>query len=793
MSLFSGGLLGEGGRDTRDANGDGAVSNSLSGLSIAGDRKPAASPSVTSQGVVSFDITERFTNAAKALKPGGLVKDGYFTLFESVGALEIMDPKMDSGCLADGESLDPDYDVARPLLPTEVIGIIDQLLCHEMSWHSGYPLSQTILTSVHITRMMDPTPQTIDEAHFIRRCDFNSTETGNGNGSELEAAMHTILRAYCLGLLKTCWYVNEQIKSEHYYEEEDFVTNTYNQSLLDNISREEIRDNIQDARSLVRRLQNVLTMDIIEALDYRLELRYAILRAIELTGLRSNPDSIKMPWVELKAVLEQVNSSHYLGQPVPDAFSSKLQRRLASTMPPRPIVELEFSQAYEMWSAFVADGLEIIQVLNYHDPQTLLNFVFWFQAKKPQPIVFIRTLLESYIFKDQIILGTKSIRQLMDDDFSLVVMPCSLLLDPQNDSVEIPHDPRYAISYQMEVFRQRAAQHYLEIFQSLCQNRCRSRRNMCHLINELDLVQIDAEEVDQLLRIAAEEHPLKQQTRLDPTDPNSTSNALPLSSWVYLYKLRMMEWIVQLGFELSLYAPDEMGGMYWYLTYLAQKRIHHLERIKKFTLLSMHELRLRHKSSKQGTEDLSDLPPEQEALLTRSLSYLRNAMIDAAVTMELATALHCLYTALYRLQLIRPAPPNGFSNDELRYEVRMKPFTGIGLPELPSYELYSRQSTLRHLATTTEVLDMADKAVASARKAYEHVVKFTEKEAFAVGPTHQRWLAGTKSCIKSCIATGIAITSLRQDGESLRAEVPLPDQCYNPWWIVPKVNSDKPE
>lgn len=150
------------------------------------------------------------------------------------------------------------------------------------------------------------------------------------------------------------------------------MTNTYNQSLLDNISREEIRDNIQDARSLVRRLQNFLTMDIIEALDYRLELRYAILRAIELTGLRSNPDSIKMPWVELKAVLEQVNSSHYLGQPVPDAFSPKLQRRLASTMPPRPIVELEFLQAYDMWTAFVADGLEIMQVLNYHDSQTLL-------------------------------------------------------------------------------------------------------------------------------------------------------------------------------------------------------------------------------------------------------------------------------------------------------------------------------------------------------------------------------------------------------------------------------------
>jgi len=46
---------------------------------------------------------------------------------------QIMDPKMDSGCLALGESLDEDYNVTRKLLPSEVLGIIDQLLCLEVS------------------------------------------------------------------------------------------------------------------------------------------------------------------------------------------------------------------------------------------------------------------------------------------------------------------------------------------------------------------------------------------------------------------------------------------------------------------------------------------------------------------------------------------------------------------------------------------------------------------------------------------------------------------------------------
>ena len=44
-----------------------------------------------------------------------------------------MDPKMDSGFVTPGESLEDDYDVMRTLLPEEAIGIMDQLLCYEAS------------------------------------------------------------------------------------------------------------------------------------------------------------------------------------------------------------------------------------------------------------------------------------------------------------------------------------------------------------------------------------------------------------------------------------------------------------------------------------------------------------------------------------------------------------------------------------------------------------------------------------------------------------------------------------
>lgn len=91
------------------------------------DHHPAWRPGV------ARDITTGFSTAASALTTGQLVKDEFFTLFEAVGALEIMDPKMDSGYLRSGETLEDDYDILRELLPEEVLGIIDQLLSFEVS------------------------------------------------------------------------------------------------------------------------------------------------------------------------------------------------------------------------------------------------------------------------------------------------------------------------------------------------------------------------------------------------------------------------------------------------------------------------------------------------------------------------------------------------------------------------------------------------------------------------------------------------------------------------------------
>ncbi|KAK8094380.1 hypothetical protein PG997_001065 [Apiospora hydei] len=729
-------------------------------------------PSMSHPGIVALDITDKFASAVKTLPPGQIVKDGHFTLFESVSALEIMDPKMDSGCLEEGESLDEEYDTARDLLPEEVLGIIDQLLCLE-------------LTSSHQDGLAPRLPFVAD--HFDQRLCGGASE-GSQRASELDDILRDsasqakqpkflfVLRAYCAGMLRGCHCVNEVVKDELYYEEEDFVTNTYDRNFLSHIEMAEVIALLQATRADLRELSNDVPKDLALALDLRLELRIAFLRAMELFPLRkSNPDSLKMPWIQMKELMKHFKKQHALAKAVPEAFSTKMQRRLASTMPPRPIVHLSFDDTYTHFEQMFQDGKDAMDVLKYVDPQSLLHFVSTFQARNPQPLVFIRTMTQGLLFKDMIVLGHHSIRRILDDDLAIVVLPSARQLDPANDTIEVPTDPRHQLAVQMETFRQRAAECYLDLYRIFCQNRCRVRRTLCHSIQQWDHLQADVEEIDGLLQVCLDEKSLT-------TSMGNIGHSLPLSSWAYLYKLRQMEWIVQLGFELDVYQPDELAGMYWYLNYLAKTRAQHGDRIKTFVLREF-----------TAAQESPAWSQTKERNYTRSIAYIRVTMLDAACTWEFADGLCCLYTVLQRLNLVK-TPSRPYSNDEQRYEIRMKPFVNIGLPQLPSFDDFTK-ATAQPETSITELLKYAENAVGGAKKGYEALSRMNDLQTFSVG-CHDRWLANIKGCQKSTIFAGLAITTLQKaietEGENaadlkLKVELPQPGKGYHDWWIVPKL------
>ncbi|OAA59319.1 Mak10 subunit, NatC N(alpha)-terminal acetyltransferase [Cordyceps fumosorosea ARSEF 2679] len=733
-------------------------------LSLAHDLEQYPPPDIHSPGVIPIDITAKFAEAVKTLEPGELVKDGFFSLFESVSALEIMDPKMDSGCVAPGEKFEEEYDVSRKLLPEEVIGIIDELICHEISWHLGYPLSQTLFTSVYVEALSMPDPAKIEEAQFVR----------SGSSDSNTDPMLQILRAYCLGLLKGCGH------------EEDFVTNTYNRTLLRRLSTRNVHYALQDAERLLGLLKDEVSENILSGLSARLNLRRIFLEAVASAENTMNFAKAQAPWIEAADVLPVIGKTHALAKAVDDAFSAKLQRKLASTMPPRPIVKLDFKEAFAHLSRMFEDGREAVNVLKYTDSQCLLTFVSTFQTKKPQPLVYVRTLLQTFLFDEMKIVGRMSIRQLLDDDLSIITLPASPLLARSNDEIEVVQDVRFTMSQQMEYFRERAAQPFLDILRTFCQNRCRIRRTLCHLIRDWETLQVDAEDIDHVLQVKTKERPVVHRpSMMSSSNRPVESYTLALSSWTYLYKLRLMETVVQLGFELEVYQPDEHAAMYWYLNYLAKSRLQHAERIKSFVVHRAEQARAS-----------PDKDAEVDRQIQRALAYTRLTLLDAAVTWELSDALACLHTILARHKLVR-APARPYSNDELRHDLRMKPFAAIGLPSLPMFAEFTEGS--RQPETSSEdLLAYGERALIGARRGFEALSKLSAEESFSVG-SHERWVAGVKNGLKSCIATGIAITTLQKalaglEGKAgedsdlgLAVEIPTPDKTYHPSWIVPKV------
>lgn len=384
-----------------------------------------------------------------------------------------------------------------------------------------------------------------------------------------------------------------------------------------------------------------------------------------------------------------------------------------------------------------------------------------------------------------VILGRLSIRQVLDDDLSIAVLPSSNLLDPANDEIEAPNHPRFLIAHHMELFRQRAAQSYLDLFRTLSQNRCRVRRTLFHMLQDWESLQVDAENIDQILQAYTEEEPLvyPHASGAPPT------HALPLSSWTYHYKLRLMEWTVQLGFELDVYQPDELAGMYWYLGHLATTRQQHVARIQFFTDAAAAAAAA---AAASDTSTTNTHPPNNQQY-ERSAAYHRLATLDAAVTRELASAFCNFYTTLHRLGALTP-PPRPCSTDALRYEVRMKPFAAVGLPELPAFDAFTAAVTQPGVATAA-LLGRAAQCVAGARRGLKLLAELGEGEAFAVG-CHERWLAGVRDWTRAAVALGVVVTTVQravEDGTAvavaggLGVEVPPPGKRYHDWWVVPKV------
>lgn len=148
------------------------------------------------------DITEEFLDSVKHLNLGELLKSERFTLLDAMSAIELMEPKMDSGMLiiqTNRQIMNLEQSVKAGLVKTnhfegdELIGIIDETYSCLTTWFDGHSLAQTVMTNLYLHE-----PERIED-----RC----------------------LRVFSQTMLKLVDSMDQLVQMNYCYEDEDFQIN----------------------------------------------------------------------------------------------------------------------------------------------------------------------------------------------------------------------------------------------------------------------------------------------------------------------------------------------------------------------------------------------------------------------------------------------------------------------------------------------------------------------------------------------------------------------------------------
>nr|POF17644.1 n-alpha-acetyltransferase 35, natc auxiliary subunit [Quercus suber] len=672
------------------------------------------------------EITTSFAQATRTLQHGQLVKDEFFTLFEAVGALEA----------------------------SEIVWIMDQLLYLEIIWHEGYPLSQTVFSSLYIDRLLDP-----DNAYPYN---FEPRKTPQSDSSIASCLVHKVLRAFCVGQLKCCQLVLHTIQSQNFYEEEDFITHLFGRELLPRLNMVEAVRLLGEA---IGWLDNAELPDQLrQALRSRLQFRKDFLNCA---------GGDECHWSELTAFVTQIQQSHTLGCPIPEAFSDKVQRQLATSTPPRPMLALTWDETCQKWMEMftsLSETTDLTSLPICQSPAGLQRAIWVFSYLDPQPNTYTRACFQDILFGTDRITPDITHFDLLLTDIRELVLAGHCLADPQSFQVEMPSDRRHICSRLIENFMDKAFDEYMNLYRMVCQNRCRIRRTFTQAIPIWDNIESEAIRVD----LAIDEVML---TGRRTNDFETTNASRPLSTWAKYHKLQLMVRTIQLGFETDIYLLDELCEMYRLLYTFENSLYELLDRIDTVLLERMRTL-----TKTRRTRYIT------EALLSQD--WVRSLKLQHSVARSMSRALSCLYGALY----IKP-PKRPYATKHLLYEARMKPFLNIVNDHIPDFTTSTQPSALLHDAAKA-----IDTDIRSAKALLQQLKKVTPEQGKYFG-TEVQWKREIKQWETTCVAIAVQTTQLvrtcekagksgLQPGDDLM-EVIIPPlgKRYHDWWLVPQLKN----
>ncbi|KAK9471415.1 Mak10 subunit, NatC N-terminal acetyltransferase-domain-containing protein [Dipodascopsis tothii] len=696
-----------------DTHGSGLLAARVGGLALEPAAEPAAEPAGGPAGArrppaAGFtDVTAAFRAKASAIGTGRLAKADSFQLVHAINALEMTNDRLDTGLL-DLRSGDADFDTGAARPAAAVAGVMDELQAQLMAWLGGGALAQTVLTCIYVEQLLTA---------YAGGGGIDAAALAAASGDDAGAAVHVALRAFVLAVVKTTDVCRVRMQCNELFMDEDIVVANFGFDLLEDVSAAAVGAVVRDAEAWAAQAGH-------DGLRWRLQTQRLLLHALTTDDAGDAAGAL----AAVRTLLPDVAATRTAAT-VPGAFSAAVQGRINCGAPSRPAASLDFAAAQTALGRLCT---QYEHMLTVHGAQTLAElqaFFVDFALASPTPTPLVRASLHRTVFSGRTVLGRARLRDLVVADVELVARPAY--------DLRAPADAALAAQVADCLTSLEAA--YESLFSYLCMNPPRLRQNLAYAVLQWDSLQVLAEVLEEDFAAA------------DPAVRTARGplRALPLSSYVYSAKLELMWLVVLLGVRLDIYAPWEWPLMYWYGDYLLGTHAAHLDRMHAVAAGALEAEAARRGGRRR---------PAAVDGLRQTLRRLGALQVRVTLYKELCHAYVHLLAALAAGGLLA-GPRDSFTTGELQFGLRLKPFSTVGVPELPTYEYYadSGGALARNYPAAT-LLRAAGAAAADAKALAERWLELPAADV-AQGPVAERARATVRTLLRSCVGLRIGIAA----------------------------------
>lgn len=650
------------------------------------------------------DVSDVFFHAVESMPKGEVIASPYFDMLDGARAVEMGNVKLDTG-LIELEHADLVFDPCGAQDAATVVSIMNSLILLYMTWVGGLSLLVTVLGFRHVLDFLEnyKAHASVRRTDFVNRRlhaqDFTCGETHN------DKLVNIVLRGFVVGLVKHIGFCRN-VGISVLYDEEDMTTRSMDFDFLSQIGLEVVVSEIEKAETCVRTIQREASNDSHDSLEHCLSFLHLVKQLVLLENILLQQvklfaaKDLSIPCIELAlATLPKVATNTYVELPK-GCVSRFVQLDCNNKHIPSPNQCISQEKAYEDLTKFLesVQGFvnETIAVRNVGQLDTLLQYSVAPRMTADYNVV-ARGLFQLFFIRDD-----KSIAGLDESVGSISIrlmerlsLCGNSLMKPEEWTIQGSGDQEALRGSCLGKVSQLIDDVEAAVFQklSVCgNNRCRQRQLNNRNIVVWDLLQFHTEQT---------ETELFSYGIGDRISPGVEQPALGVSSFVYFHKLGLMMDVALSGFEQQLYKPYEAAHMFWLAGYFAQLAFSHLQtrvsQINSGKLASIASLGKKIKKTKASAkkdamrQSLRRLEETVVPQIHSNIAYIDKYLMPShqAVAAACTTISHVV-ELLHSSSGQQTSASDTLIDKNTLYNLRMKPWSSVGVPEMPSFSQYSK-------------------------------------------------------------------------------------------------------